>query len=68
MNTSTKRHHARAVAAVWLAVLPRGQREVTSLAVIGASNGRVYAESRMAGAADCATLRFAGQFVECERR
>lgn len=35
----------------------RGQREVTSLAVIGASNGRICAESRMAGA-----------FVECARR
>lgn len=46
----------------------RGQREVTSLAVIGASNGRVYAESRMAGAADYVTLRFADQLIECARR
>lgn len=46
----------------------RGQREVTSLAVLGASNGRIYAESRMSGTADYVTLRFADQFVECARR
>lgn len=46
----------------------RGQREVTSLAVIGASNGRIFAESRMSGATDYITLRFADQLIECARR
>lgn len=46
----------------------RGQREVTSLTILGASNDRVFAETRVAGAAEYLTLRFADQFIECARR
>jgi hypothetical protein len=46
----------------------RGQREVTSLGVLGASNRRIYAESRMSGTTDYVTLRFADQLIECARR
>ncbi len=46
----------------------RGQREVTALSVVSASSGRIHAESRMAGAPDYVTLRFADQMVECARR
>lgn len=46
----------------------RGQRDVTSLAVLSASSGRVHAESRAAGAPDYLTLSFADQLIECARR
>lgn len=46
----------------------RGQRDVTSLAVISASSGRLHAESRATGAPDYLTLSFADQLIECARR